>query len=157
MRIVILFGSEMGTSEGVAECLADEFPAHEVSVYDMFDFDPGDLDPSDFHIIVCSTYGDGELPTGAEPFFKLLESTQPDLTGLRFVVFGLGDTIYGDSFNRGGEIAAELLIACGADQVGDHARHDASTPIRAKDMAREWARTLPIPALQATQAGHGTA
>ncbi|MFE3195177.1 flavodoxin domain-containing protein [Nocardia sp. NPDC059240] len=149
MRIVILFGSEMGTSEGVAECLADELSAHDVSVHDMFDFDPADLDPADFHIIVCSTYGDGELPTGAEPFFNLLQSTPPNLTGLHFALFGLGDTIYGDSFNRGGEIAATLLTTHGATQIGDHARHDASTPTRAEDMAREWVKTLPISTLAA--------
>ncbi|MEC3916080.1 flavodoxin domain-containing protein [Nocardia sp. CDC160] len=145
MRIVILFGSEMGTSETVAESLADELSAHDVSVYDMLDFDPGDLDPADFHIIVVSTYGDGDLPTGAEPFFDLLDATTPDLTGLRFAIFGLGDSVYGDSFNHGGDIAAEKLTALGATQVGDHARHDASTPIRPKDMARDWATTLPIP------------
>lgn len=148
MRVVILFGSEMGTSEVVAESLADELSACDVSVYDMMDFDPGDLDPADFHLIVCSTYGDGDLPTGAEPFFDTLDATQPDLTGLHFAVFGLGDSVYGDTFNRGGEIAAEKLTARGATQIGDHARHDAQAEIRPKDMAREWARTLPIPTLQ---------
>ncbi|MVU83319.1 nitric oxide synthase [Nocardia sp. ET3-3] len=147
MRIAILFGSEMGTSEAVAESLTDELSSHDVSMQDMFDFDPADLDPAHFHIIVCSTYGDGELPTGAEPFFARLESTRPDLTGLRFAVFGLGDTVYGDSFNRGGELAAAHLTARGATQVGDHARHDASTLIRANDMAREWVATLPLPGL----------
>ncbi|WP_327146261.1 flavodoxin domain-containing protein [Nocardia sp. NBC_01327] len=147
MRVVVLFGSELGTAEMVAEALAEELSAYDVSVFDMFDFDPGDLDADDFHIVVCSTYGDGELPTGAEPFFALLDAARPDLTGLRFAVFGLGDTIYGDTYNRGGEIAAEKLIACGATQVGEHARHDSSTEVRPKDMAREWAGTLPIPAL----------
>ncbi|MCU1644141.1 MAG: nitric oxide synthase [Nocardia sp.] len=147
MRVIVLFGSELGTAEMVAEALADELSAYDVSVFDMFDFDPGDLDAHDFHIVVCSTYGDGELPTGAEPFFTLLDAAQPDLTGLRFAVFGLGDSIYGDTYNRGGEIAAEQLIARGATQVGEHARHDSSTEVRPKDMAREWAETLPIPAL----------
>ncbi|WP_405138055.1 flavodoxin domain-containing protein [Nocardia sp. NBC_01388] len=147
MRVVVLFGSELGTAEMVAEALADELSAYDVSVFDMFDFDPGDLDADDFHIVVCSTYGDGELPTGAEPFFALLDAAQPDLAGLRFAVFGLGDTIYGDTYNRGGEIAADKLVARGAIQVGEHARHDASTEVRPKDMAREWAGTLPIPAL----------
>ncbi len=145
VRVVILFGSEMGTSEAVAECVADELSAYDVSVYDMTDFDPGDLTADDFHIVVCSTYGDGDLPTGAEPFFDRLDATTPDLTGLRFAVFGLGDTVYGDTYNRGGEIAAEKLAACGATQVGEHGRHDASTEVRARDMARAWARTLPIP------------
>lgn len=144
VRVVILFGSELGTSESVADCLADELSSHEVSVYDMTDFDPGDLDVADFHIVVCSTYGDGDLPTGAEPFFDALDATRPDLTGLRFAVFGLGDSVYGDTFNRGGEIAAEKLTERGAQQVGDHARHDASTEIKPKDLAKQWAATLPL-------------
>lgn len=147
MRVIILYGSEIGTGEAVADHLADELRAHEVSVYDMMDFDPGDLELGDFHIVVCSTYGDGDLPTGAEPFFDQLDATRPDLTGLRFAVFGLGDSVYGDTFNRGGEIAAEKLAARGAVQVGEHARHDASTEVKAKDMAAEWATRLPIDAL----------
>ncbi|WP_067564614.1 flavodoxin domain-containing protein [Nocardia acidivorans] len=144
MRVVILFGSEMGTAELTAEAIADELATHDVSLYDMFDFHPADLDADDFHIVVCSTYGDGELPTGAEPFFKILDATAPDLTGLRFAVFGLGDIIYGDTFNRGGEICAEKLVARGAVQVGEHARHDSSTDIKPGEMAREWAATLPL-------------
>ncbi|MBF6086390.1 flavodoxin domain-containing protein [Nocardia cyriacigeorgica] len=144
MRVVILFGSEMGTAESAAESVADELAAHDVSVYDMTDFDIDDLDARDFHIIVCSTYGDGELPTGAEPFFDALNTRTPDLTGLRFAVFGLGDSVYGDTFNRGGEIIAEKLIECGATQVGEHARHDASTEIKPGAMAREWAAGLRI-------------
>ncbi|MFI9401343.1 flavodoxin domain-containing protein [Nocardia sp. NPDC052316] len=147
MRVVILFGSEMGTAETVADSVADALSAYDVSVYDMSDFAVDDLDAHDFHVIVCSTYGDGDLPTGAEPFFGELAAASPDLTGLRFAVFGLGDSIYGDTFNRGGEIAAERLIECGATQVGTHARHDASTEIRARDMARDWAATLPLRAL----------
>ncbi|MEV6555744.1 flavodoxin domain-containing protein [Nocardia sp. NPDC051756] len=146
MRVVILFGSEMGTAESVADSVADALAAHDVSVYDLGDFAVDDLDAQDFHVIVCSTYGDGDLPTNAEPFFDELTAAAPDLTGLRFAVFGLGDSIYGDTFNRGGEIAAERLVECGATQVGEHARHDASTEIRAKEMAHDWAATLPIPA-----------
>ncbi|MFI9508790.1 flavodoxin domain-containing protein [Nocardia sp. NPDC052566] len=144
MRVVILFGSEMGTAESAADSIADELAAHDVSVYDMTDFDPDDLDVRDVHLIVCSTYGDGDLPTGAEPFFDALDTRRPDLTGLCFAVFGLGDSVYGDTFNRGGELAAEKLTGLGATQFGTHGRHDASTGVRAKEMAREWAAALPI-------------
>lgn len=147
MRIVILFGSEMGTAESAAEVIADELAAHDVSLHDMSEFDIADLDPSTPHVVVCSTYGDGDLPTGAEPFADALERQRPDLTGLRFAVFGLGDSVYGDTFNRGGEIVAEKLAALGAVQFGEHARHDASTEVRVRDMARDWARGLPIPEL----------
>ncbi|WP_039801059.1 flavodoxin domain-containing protein [Nocardia araoensis] len=148
MRVVILFGTEMGTAESAADSIAEELRGtHDVSVHDMTDFDIADLDVRDFHIVVCSTYGDGELPTGAEPFADALDRDTPDLSGLRFAVFGLGDIVYGGTFNRGGEIIAEKLAARGAVQVGEHARHDASTEVRVRDMAREWAAALDIPAL----------
>lgn len=150
VRVVILFGTEMGTAESAADSIAEELrEAYDVSVHDMTDFDIADLDVRDFHVVVCSTYGDGELPTGAEPFADALDRDTPDLSGLRFAVFGLGDIVYGDTFNRGGEIIAEKLAARGAVQVGEHARHDASTEVRVRDMAREWAAALDIPALVA--------
>ncbi|MGW5384832.1 flavodoxin domain-containing protein [Nocardia sp. NPDC003963] len=144
MRIVVLFGSEMGTAEKVAEGIVEELTEHQVTVSDMSEFDIAGLDPEIFHIVVCSTYGEGDLPTGAEPFFEALEAYRPDLTGLRFAVFGLGDSVYDNTFNRGGEIAAEKLVVLGAAQIGDHARHDASTEIRPATMGREWVRTLPL-------------
>ncbi|MFQ6325791.1 flavodoxin domain-containing protein [Nocardia sp. CWNU-33] len=143
MRVVILFGSEMGTAETAADSIADVMAAaHDASVYDMFDFDVDDLDVRVFHVLVCSTYGDGDLPTGAEPLIDALDARSPDLRGLRFAVFGLGDSVYGDTFNRGGEIIAEKFRWCGATQVGEHARHDASSEVRVKDMARDWACAL---------------
>jgi MioC protein len=148
VRVTILYGTEMGTAERAAEAIADVLaPDHDVDLHDICDFDPDDLDIRRFHVIVCSTYGTGELPTGAEAFFAQLDDRLPDLTGLRFAVFGLGDTVYDDTFNRGGEICAEKLTALGAAQIGEHARHDASTTVRPQDQAAEWARTLPIGAL----------
>ena len=95
-----------GADQLVADAIADTLAAdHDPSIYDMSEYAVEDLDPEDFLVIVCSTYGEGELPTGAEPFADELESVNPDLTGLRFAVFGLGDSIY-DTFNRGGEIVA---------------------------------------------------
>ncbi|MFC8045578.1 flavodoxin domain-containing protein [Nocardia sp. NPDC057353] len=142
MRIVILFGSEMGTAEAAADVIAGELAAHDVSLYDMGEFDVADLDAAALHIMVCSTYGDGELPTNAEPFAAALERERPALDGLRFAVFGLGDSVYGETFNRGGEIIAEQLNALGAVQLGEHARHDASTEVKVRDLAGEWARGL---------------
>ena len=74
-------------------------------------------------------------------FADELESVNPDLTGLRFAVFGLGDSIY-DTFNRGGEIVAEMLTKRGAVQVGEHARHDNSSPIKPAKQAAEWAEGI---------------
>ena len=93
-------------------------------------------------MVVCSTYGEGELPTGAEPFAEALDDEKPDLTGLRFAVFGLGDSVYDETFNRGGEIMAEKLTELGASQVGEHGRHDMSSKVPAKVQAKEWAEGI---------------
>ncbi len=141
MSVVILYGTETGTGELVADAIADALNQHDPSVYDMSEYAVEDLDPADFLVIVCSTYGEGELPTGAEPFAEELESVNPDLSGLRFAVFGLGDSIY-DTFNRGGEIVAEMLTKRGAVQVGEHARHDNSSSIKPAKQAEEWAEGI---------------
>jgi MioC protein len=143
LSVVILYGTETGNSELVADAIADVLAAdHDPSVYDMSEYAVEDLDPQDFVVIVCATYGEGELPTGAEPFAEELDEVDPDLTGLRFAVFGLGDTIYGETFNRGGEIIAEMLTKRGAVQVGEHSRHDNSSAVKPVKQAEEWAQTI---------------
>ncbi|GAA1479749.1 hypothetical protein GCM10009624_01890 [Gordonia sinesedis] len=143
MSVVILYGTETGTCESVADAIADVLAAgFDPSVYDMTEFAVEDLDPADFVIVVCSTYGEGELPTGAEPFAESLTELAPDLTGLRFAVFGLGDTVYEETFNRGGEIIADMLTARGAEQVGEHGRHDYSSSVTPVTQAVEWAGDL---------------
>jgi MioC protein len=142
MAVVVLFGSETGTAEEVADKIADVLVDHDAEVRDMLEYEVSDIDTDDFHVIICSTYGDGELPTGAEPFYDALVEDAPDLAGLRFALFGLGDRIYEDTFNRGGEIIAEKLVELGAVQVHEHARHDSSSNVKPKAQAEEWAREL---------------
>lgn len=142
MAVVVLYGSETGTCEMVADKVVDTLSSFgDTSLYDMMEFDPEDLNSDDFVVAICSTYGDGELPTGAEPFYEALCDEEPDLTGIRFALFGLGDSVY-ETFNRGGEIMADKLVELGASQVGQHGRHDASSSIRPKDQAQEWAKKI---------------
>ena len=70
-KIVILFGTESGNAEMVAEELAEDVASQrEAVVHDMTDFDVTALTPDEFYVIVCSTHGDGELPAGARPFLR---------------------------------------------------------------------------------------
>lgn len=141
MAVVVLFGSETGTAEEVADKIAEVLDGHDATVRDMLEYEVSEMDFDNFHVVVCSTYGDGELPTGAEPFYEALVEDTPDLNGLEFAMFGLGDSIY-DTFNRGGEIMADKLVELGARQVGEHARHDSSSNVKPKAMAEDWARAL---------------
>lgn len=139
-RTVILFGTESGNAEMVAEDLELEVEG-EVTVEDMTDFELDELSADDFYILVCSTHGDGELPTGARPFFAALESAAPDLSGYTYAVFGLGDSSY-ETYSHGSEIIDEKLTELGAQRVGTYGRHDASDGSLPNDSAVEWARDL---------------
>ncbi|BAN50689.1 flavodoxin domain-containing protein [Metapseudomonas resinovorans] len=142
MNIQVLFGTETGNAEMVADDIVDAL-AHEVeiSATDMSKFQVAGLNAETFYIVVCSTYGDGELPNSAQPFFAALESEKPDLAGLRFAVFGLGDSFYA-TFNRGSEIIAERLVALGGRQVGERGAHDASSGELPGDIAMQWAKEI---------------
>lgn len=59
-RIVILFGTESGNAEMVAEELAADVQSQrEAVVHDMTDYDVTTMTADEFCVIVCSTHCDG--------------------------------------------------------------------------------------------------
>jgi MioC protein len=142
LSIVILFGTESGNAELIASEIADAIGERfAVSTRDMSEADPAELSPNDFHLVVCSTHGDGELPSGARPFGAALEQCQLDLHGIRYAMFGLGDSSY-DNYSRGSEILDELLSARGGERMGAYGRYDASSHDDPIQVARQWAGDL---------------
>jgi MioC protein len=140
MNITVLYGTETGNAEMLAEDVAAHLEGeHDVACTNLSDFAPGDFTPDRFYLVVCSTYGDGELPASAKPFAEAMEAAKPDLAGVHFAIFGLGDTEYDSTHNFGSQIVAGLLTARGATQVGERATHDASGPHMADDLAMQWA------------------
>lgn len=139
---VILYGTESGNAELVAEDLAAELVGdRDVSVYDMSDFDVTDFNADDFYLVVCSTHGDGELPGGAKPLLAALNTELPDLTGIRYAMFGLGNSTY-ETYSQGSEIIDRRFTELGAERVGIYGRHDACDGSLPNDDAVEWARGL---------------
>lgn len=137
--ITVLFGTESGNSEMAASDITDALATtNDIELLDMADFESA-LEPARFYLIVCSTHGDGELPGGAQPFFDHLEASAPDLTGVNYAVFGLGDSSY-DTYSQGSEVLDTKLRELGATRVGVYGRHDADTGGLASEGAVEWAR-----------------
>ncbi|OXS84304.1 hypothetical protein B1B07_03875 [Kocuria marina subsp. indica] len=62
--------------------------------------DPAALDTSHPHVVVCSTYGGGELPTSARAFATAVAEGAADLSSVRYAAFGLGNRTYGQTFAR---------------------------------------------------------
>lgn len=143
MKITILYGTETGNAEMLAEDIQSEIEAdHEVDISNLEDFAPGDFDAECFYLLVCSTYGDGDLPASAQPFADAMEADKPDLSAIHFAIFGLGDSEYDETFNHGPKKLAELMIAHGAQQVGERVAHDASGSDMAEDLAFPWAEAV---------------
>ena len=137
--LTILFGTESGNAELVAQSLAahvrDRFA---VTVQDLADTDPAALDTSHPHVAVCSTYGGGELPTSARAFATAVAEGAADLSGVRYAAFGLGNRTYGETFSRGVVVLDETLAAAGASRFGDAGRHDAAEGRPPARQACEW-------------------
>lgn len=138
MKITILYGTETGNTEMLSEDLESEFGSdHEIEVKNLSDVAPEDLDLTVFHVFLCSSYGDGELPASAKPFAEALGASDADLSGLRFAIFGLGDSDY-ETFGHGSEQLADMLVKHKAQQVGPRLIHDAQGGDLAEDLAFPW-------------------
>nr|WP_319248523.1 flavodoxin domain-containing protein [uncultured Celeribacter sp.] len=142
MDIAILFGTETGNAEMLAEDIqtALEDAGHDVTLANLCDVSPSELDIAKLHLVVCSTYGDGELPASAQPFGEAMKDA-PDLSGLKFGIFGLGDSEY-DTYNLGSKLIEDMLVDAGAVCLGERLTHDASGSDMAEDVALPWAESI---------------
>jgi MioC protein len=139
--IVILFGTESGNAEFAAEDMAAEVLECSVVIIDMSDFDVKSFSSENFYLIICSTHGEGDLPSGALPMYEALESINPDLTGIGYAMFGLGDSSY-ENYSKGSEHIDAKLSALGARRVGEYGRHDADTGTLPSARAVAWAKEI---------------
>ena len=139
--VVILFGTESGNAEFAAEDMAAEVLDRPVEVIDMSDFDVASFSNKNLYLIICSTHGEGDLPSGALPLHQSLESINPDLTGIQYSMFGLGDSSY-ENYSKGSEHIDHKLSALGATRVGEYGRHDADTGTLPSARAVEWAKAI---------------
>jgi len=141
-QISILVGSMTGTADMVAE----EMKAVLAAAGDAVDILPMDkLDASvfgrpGFFIICTSTYGQGDVPDNARDFFEGLKQARPDLSQVRYGIFGLGDSTYFDTYSHGGKQFDELLSALGAKRIGRRFEHNASGDGLPEEEGAAWAQ-----------------
>ena len=117
--IDILYGTQTGNAEGVAELAAEQFSGlgfaprtHELDAVEM-----DTLANMRQAIFVVSTYGEGEMPDNGELFWEQLSaSTAPRLESLKYGVIALGDTSY-DEFCQAGKVIDTRLEQLGAARL----------------------------------------
>jgi sulfite reductase (NADPH) flavoprotein alpha-component len=107
----ILFGSQTGTAQGLAKRMGKEAAARgcRPEVTDAADFGKVDWAAERFLLLVTSTYGDGDMPDNAQPFWDWLQTDAAAVMGkLQFAVLALGDRNYEAFCNAGKRFDARL-------------------------------------------------
>lgn len=140
MKMHVLFGTESGNAEMAAEDIAASVRdgGQDVEVHDLSDFSISELQHDSMYVFICSTYGEGDLPNTALPFFADLSIVGPDLSGMRYAIFGLGDTFYTETYSQGATKLDDKLRSLGAERIGEFGRYDASTWEPVGEKAVEW-------------------
>jgi MioC protein len=139
-KITILVGTMTGTAQLCAQEmeLALDDGDTEVETLLMEKADAAVFARPGVFLICTSTYGQGDVPDNARALYEELKAKRPDLSRVRYGVFGLGDRTYAETFNFGGKRFDELLAELGAERIGDRHMHDASSGILPEETALEW-------------------
>jgi sulfite reductase (NADPH) flavoprotein alpha-component len=119
LKIAILYASQSGTAEGIARKLAKELKAkgHVSSLISLEGYSPASLFAERYAIFIASTYGEGEAPDGARPFYEQLCLKQlPAGENLSYSVLSLGDSSY-EHFCKFGADLDHKLDALGANRI----------------------------------------
>src|SRR5579859_7211598 len=140
LKINILVGTMTGTAQLVAQELELAWDDGEIRVETLL---MDTLDSSVFaregvFLICTSTYGQGDVPDNAKALYEDLKQKRPDLSQLRYGVFGLGDRTYAETFNYGGKRFDDILSELGAERIGERHMHDASSGVLPEETAIEW-------------------
>ena len=127
-RLLVVFGSESGTCQMVANAAAKEFKAvcasvevlegnelaHEVE-------DLGELkEKYDALVVVTSSFGEGDPPSNYGAFLAAVMSAAKEgakpLAGLQHAVLGEGSSVYRDTFQNCPRLTDKLLGQLGASR-----------------------------------------
>lgn len=141
LKLTILVGTMTGTAQLVAEELELVWDGEGVSVetLQMDGLDASVFERTGVFLVCTSTYGQGDVPDNAKKFYDDLQTRRPDLSRVRYGVFGLGDRTYAETFNFGGKRFDEILTELGAERIGERIQHDASSGVLPEEKAEEWA------------------
>lgn len=130
--ITLLYGSETGNAQGLAEIFEERLSniGHKVTLKAMDDFKAKNLKNVEDLFIITSTQGEGDPPDNAAELYEFIHGRKaPKLEGVRFSVLALGDQTYeffcqtGRDFDRKlGELGAERIyerVDCDVDYEED--------------------------------------
>ena len=130
----ILFGSQSGNSEGLAEKWQKEAPRYGLNptIHDMDGFDIKSMSEMTRVMIVCSTWGEGEMPDNAEELYQEALDAGSILSKTNFSICALGDTGY-DLFCQSGKDWDKTLEDMGGSRIHDRVDCDVDDEVPAEE------------------------
>jgi flavodoxin I len=137
MEIKLIYGSDTGNTEDVANMIVDVMMASEgreiIKIVTVEDLEPEDWKSHDIYFLGIPTWYDGELQSDWEEYFD--EFTTIDFTGKTVALFGLGDQYtYATWFCDGIGILAKVIIGNGGKVIG-YTEKDSSYDFETKPKA----------------------
>ncbi len=114
----IFYGSTTGTTESVAEKIADRLGIAKEDIHNVASTTPDAVQPYEVLLLGCSTWGVGEMQDDWNDFlFKLKDL---DLKGKTVALFGCGDALsFGSSFCDALGVIYHELGQTGCDFTGE--------------------------------------
>ena len=124
--ITVLYGSNSGTCESLAQRLASDAPAHgfRVASVDCLDVGKGAL-PTEHPVVVITSSYEGQPPDNAGHFVAWAEEqakssgdgNKKPLAGVPYAVFGCGNKDWVQTFHRIPKLVDECLEKAGAERL----------------------------------------
>ncbi|QOS78580.1 bifunctional cytochrome P450/NADPH--P450 reductase [Paenibacillus sp. JNUCC31] len=125
--MLVLYGSNLGTAEGIAREIAD------TARYQGFRSEVAALDdrvgklPKEGGVIIVSASYNGQPPSNAKDFVEWIEHADAgEFEGVRFSVLGCGDHNWASTYQRIPRLIDEQLSAKGAERLSPIGESDAS-------------------------------
>ncbi|MEJ7688024.1 MAG: cytochrome P450, partial [Variovorax sp.] len=138
--LLVLQGSNLGTAEDLARQLAEagEMRGFSTQLASLDDYAER-LPATGAIAIVCASYN-GVAPDNATEFHRWLERADDALNGVRFSVFGCGNTDWASTYHAVPRRIDERLAALGATRV--HARGEGDTREDMDGNFQDWSDAL---------------
>ncbi|XP_036763792.2 S-adenosyl-L-methionine-dependent tRNA 4-demethylwyosine synthase TYW1 isoform X3 [Manis pentadactyla] len=144
--VKIFYGTQTGTAKGFATILAEAVSYLDLSVeiINLKEYDPDDhlveeVTGKNVCAFLIATYTDGRPTESAEWFCKWLKEAASDfrfgktyLKGMRYVVFGLGNSTYGRHFNK----EEEPFESTSEEESGTEDHQSSSSVIDVEDLGK---------------------
>jgi sulfite reductase (NADPH) flavoprotein alpha-component len=120
-KLLVLYATESGNAEALAGKVKQDAAKRgfAAKILDMGDATVESLKGAGTIIAIVATWGDGEPPQRAAPFYRaLMAESAPRLDGVKFAVLALGDSSYAQ-FCETGKVIDRRFEALGATRAAD--------------------------------------